>query len=244
MRLMTIASGSSGNAGYLGSERTHLLIDAGISRRRIVQGLEAADLKPADLAGVLPLYATAGTLAAIQKKGMLDDYPAERIHVIQGGEAFSLGDLTVLPLSIDHDAAEPVGYRVTDGGKSAAFLTDLGHATPELEAALRNLDALLLESNHDVRMLEAGPYPYPLKRRILGDCGHLSNESAGRLLSLLCHGGLKQVLLGHLSKENNLPELAYETVRCELRLTHGKGEAEELPLAVAARDCCSKLYEF
>jgi len=93
-------------------------------------------------------------------------------------------------------------------------------------------------------MLEAGPYPYPLKRRILGDCGHLSNESAGRLLSLLCHGGLKQVLLGHLSKENNLPELAYETVRCELRLTHGKGEAEELPLAVAARDCCSKLYEF
>ena len=265
MRLMTIASGSSGNAGYLGSERTHLLIDAGISRRRIVQGLEAADLKPADLAGVLlthehadhvtglkvllkkdpvPLYATAGTLAAIQKKGMLDDYPAEQIHVIQGGEAFSLGDLTVLPLSIDHDAAEPVGYRVTDGSKSAAFLTDLGHATPELEAALRNLDALLLESNHDVRMLEAGPYPYPLKRRILGDCGHLSNESAGRLLSLLCHGGLKQVLLGHLSKENNLPELAYETVRCELRLTHGKGEAEELPLAVAARDCCSKLYEF
>ena len=192
----------------------------------------------------VPLYATAGTLAAIQKKGMLDDYPAERIHVIQGGEAFSLGDLTVLPLSIDHDAAEPVGYRVTDGGKSAAFLTDLGHATPELETALRNLDALLLESNHDVRMLEAGPYPYPLKRRILGDCGHLSNESAGRLLSLLCHGGLKQVLLGHLSKENNLPELAYETVRCELRLTHGKGEAEELPLAVAARDCCSKLYEF
>ena len=199
MRLMTIASGSSGNAGYLGSERTHLLIDAGISRRRIVQGLETADLKPADLAGVLlthehadhvtglkvllkkdpvPLYATAGTLVAIQKKGMLDDYPAERIHVIRGGEAFSLGDLTVLPLSIDHDAAEPVGYRVTDGGKSAAFLTDLGHATPELEAALRDLDALLLESNHDVRMLEAGlsllaetPHPRGLRAPLERECG-------------------------------------------------------------------------
>ena len=138
MRLMTIASGSSGNAGYLGSESTHLLIDAGISRRRIVQGLEVAGLKPGELSGVLlthehadhvcglkvllkkdaiPLYATAGTLAVIKKKGLLDEYPAERIHVIRGGEAFSLGDLTVLPLSIDHDAAEPVGYRVTNGSK-------------------------------------------------------------------------------------------------------------------------------
>ena len=150
----------------------------------------------------------------------------------------------MLPLSIDHDAAEPVGYRVTNGSKSAAFLTDLGHATEELEKALQGLDALLLESNHDVRMLEAGPYPYPLKRRILGDCGHLSNESAGRLLATLCHGGLQQVLLGHLSKENNLPELAYETVRCELSLLLGRGEAAELPLAVAARDCCSDIYAF
>ena len=265
MRLMTIASGSSGNAGYLGSESTHLLIDAGISRRRIVQGLEVTGLKPGELSGVLlthehadhvcglkvllkkdaiPLYATAGTLEVIKKKGLLDEYPAERIHVIRGGEAFSLGDLTVLPLSIDHDAAEPVGYRVTNGSKSAAFLTDLGHATEELEKALQGLDTLLLESNHDVRMLEAGPYPYPLKRRILGDCGHLSNESAGRLLATLCHGGLQQVLLGHLSKENNLPELAYETVRCELSLLLGRGEAAELPLAVAARDCCSDIYAF
>lgn len=265
MRLMTIASGSSGNAGYLGSESTHLLVDAGISRRRIVQGLEAAGLKPSDLSGVLlthehadhvaglrvllkkdavPLFATAGTLAEIQKKGMLDGYPDELVHVIRAGRSFSLGDITVLPLGIDHDAAEPVGYRITDGVRRAAFLTDLGHATPELEAALQNLDAMLLESNHDVRMLEAGPYPYPLKRRILGDCGHLSNESSGRLLALLCHGGLKQVLLGHLSKENNFPELAYETVRCELLLAHGKGAAEELPLAVAARDCCSEIYEF
>lgn len=265
MRLMTIASGSSGNAGYLGSESTHLLIDAGISRRRIVQGLEVAGLKPGELSGVLlthehadhvtglkillkkdiiPLYATAGTLAAIRKKGMLDEFPEEQIHVIRGGESFSLGDLTVLPLSIDHDAAEPVGYRVTKGSKSAAFLTDLGHATGALEDALQGLDALLLESNHDVRMLEAGPYPYPLKRRILGDCGHLSNESAGRMLASLCHTGLKQVLLGHLSKENNLPELAYETVRCELSLLLGRGEAAELPLSVAARDCCSEIYAF
>lgn len=265
MRLVSIASGSSGNAIYVGTDHTHLLVDAGVSNRRIEQGLNALGIAADELSALvithehtdhvrglsvflrrhqLPLYATGGTLRALRKSGALSGAEPSLIHEIGAERPFEVGELRLLPFAVDHDAAEPVAYRIMSGDKAAAVATDMGRYTERTVEHLLNLDAILLESNHDVRMLEAGPYPYPLKRRILGDLGHLSNESAGKLLGRILHGGMKHILLGHLSRENNLPELAYETVRCELGTGGLCCRAEELPIAVAGRDALSAVCEF
>ena len=130
------------------------------------------------------------------------------------------------------------------GTAAAAVVTDIGAVTDGLTAALQNLDALFLEANHDVRMLQVGPYPYPLKQRILGRRGHLSNVSSGQLLSRILNDHMKGIFLGHLSQENNLPELAYETVRVELMDAESNYRAEDLPIHVADRKKVSGLVEF
>ena len=122
-----------------------------------------------------------------------------------------------------------------------AIATDLGFYDDYIIKNLQNLDAVLLEANHDVHMLEVGPYPYPLKRRVLGDKGHLSNELSGRLLCSILHHELKHILLGHLSKENNFPELAYETVKLEVTMGSTPFNGDEIPLMVAYRDKMSKI---
>ena len=179
----------------------------------------------------LPIYATPGTIRELQGKKELGAYDEGLFCAVQPDVSFQVGDLDVTPFAIDHDAAQPVAYRVGCGKKQVAVATDLGHYDSYIIDHLQNLDAILLESNHDVRMLETGPYPYPLKRRILGDHGHLSNENAGRLLNCILHDRLKTILLGHLSKENNLEELAYETVQRLFHLCGRKGPDE--------RDCGS-----
>lgn len=130
------------------------------------------------------------------------------------------------------------------GEKKAAVATDLGFYNEAIVEKLQNLDALLLESNHDIHMLQVGAYPYPLKRRILGDRGHLSNESAGKLLCRLLHDDLKAVFLGHLSKENNYEELAYETVKLEITLGSEKYQPDDFHIEVAKRDSVSRMVEF
>ena len=265
MRMASLSSGSSGNAIYLGTEETHVLVDAGISNRRIENGLKEAGLKADDLDALVvthehsdhvqglnvlirrhevPLYATAGTLNALRQKGILDRCPEELIHVIRAGSSFSVGDISILPFSVDHDAAEPVAYRFESGGKAAAVATDMGHFTEDIIVRLKGLDAILLESNHDIRMLEAGPYPYPLKRRILGNFGHLSNESAGKLLTEILHDHVKKIILGHLSKENNLPELAFETVKWEISAGACPYKGTDFRIEVAKRDEVSAVTEF
>ena len=232
MRLVSIASGSSGNCTYIGSENTHLLVDAGISNRRIEQGLNEIGVKGSELNGIMithehsdhirglgvlarkygiPVYGTRETLEEIAGKKCLGEYPKELLTEIRPDLEFSVGDLTLLPFSIDHDAANPVAYRIRQGQKSVAVATDMGHFDAYVIDHLQGLDALLVESNHDVNMLQTGPYPYYLKCWILGYHGHLSNENAGRLLNHLLHDRLKHILLGHLSKENNYEALAYET---------------------------------
>ena len=184
------------------------------------------------------------TMKALRRNGTISAIPDELLHVIRGEESFRVGDLTLLPFHIDHDAAEPVAYRIENGKKAVAVATDMGHYTDSIVRCLKYLDAVLLESNHDVRMLETGPYPYPLKRRILSDFGHLSNENAGRLLNEILHDGLKKIILGHLSKENNLPELAFETVKCEITLGNCPYRGDDFRIEVAKRDCVSAGIEF
>ena len=262
MRLVSIASGSSGNCTYIGSENTHLLVDAGISNRRIEQGLNEIGVKGRELNGIMithehsdhlrglgvlarkygiPVYGTRETLEEIAGKKCLGEYPKELLTEIRPDLEFSVGDLTLLPFSIDHDAANPVAYRIRQGQKSVAVATDMGHFDAYVIDHLQGLDALLVESNHDVNMLQTGPYPYYLKCRILGDHGHLSNENAGRLLNHLLHDRLKHILLGHLSKENNYEALAYETVKLEIDQGDTPYRASDFSIAVARRDEMSQI---
>ena len=264
LRLLSIASGSSGNCIYLGSDHTHVLIDAGISRKRIEEGLDLAGIKPEELAGIfvthehsdhvkslgimarkygIPMYATEGTLDAVRKDSSQGRYDTGLFRIIEPDSDVQLGDLTVHPFHTYHDAADPVGYRIASGRFQAAVATDTGHFDDYLVDNLKNLNAVLLESNHDVRMLEAGTYPYYLKRRILGDCGHLSNENCGRLLCQVLNDDLEHVFLGHLSKENNIPELAYEAVRCEIAQENCGYMPDDFHIEVASREHPGSLVE-
>ena len=219
MRFCSIASGSSGNCIYVGTQETHLLIDVGISGRRIEKGLNELDLTGKDIDGILithehsdhigglgvisrkyqiPIYTTGGTADAISRSKGLGQLPQGLIREIQEDEPFHI---------VEH---------------------------------LQGLDALLLEANHDIRMLQVGKYPYYLKQRILGDRGHLSNENAGRLLCRLLHDNLKAVFLGHLSKENNYEQLAYETVCSEVTLGDNPYRSGDFRIQVARRDCLSQ----
>lgn len=262
MRFVSIASGSSGNCIYAGTENTHVLIDAGISAKRIEKGLFEIGLKPSELSGIcithehsdhikglgvlarkyeIPIYSTEGTLNEIRKVKSLGEYPDELLRPLLPDVKLGIGDLDIIPFHIDHDAADPVAYRIQSGNKSVAVATDLGHYNQYTIDHLLDLDAVLLESNHDLRMLETGPYPYYLKRRIMGDFGHLSNENAGRLLNCILNDKMKHILLGHLSKENNLPELAFETVRLEVDMGDCPYCASDFHMAVAGRDEMSEI---
>lgn len=264
MRLMSIASGSSGNCIYAGSEHAHLLIDAGISKKRIDEGLKEAELSGADLDGIvvthehqdhiaglgvmarkyhMPIYATAGTLKYIKSCASLGKISEDLFHEIKADEPFQIKDLTIKPFRISHDANEPVGYRIENQEQSIAVATDMGMYDDYIVNQLLDLDALLIESNHDIRMLQVGPYPYYLKRRILGDRGHLSNENCGRLLSRVLHDDMKAVFLGHLSQENNYELLAYETVCSEITLGDNPYHANDFKIQVAKRSQASEMIE-
>ena len=260
LELCSIASGSSGNCICVGADETHVLIDAGISGKKIENGLNSIDLTSRDMGGILithehndhiaglgvmarryglPIYATAGTIEAIKHTSSVGKIDETLFHAIQPEETFQIGDLAITPISISHDAADPVAYRIGSGDRSLGVVTDLGTYDEVLVEKLQGLDTLLLEANHDLHMLETGIYPYPLKRRIMGDKGHLSNESSGQLFCELLHDGFGTVMLGHLSKENNYEELAYEAVRLEVTMGDNPYKAEDFPMYVAKRDGAS-----
>ena len=262
MRLCSIASGSSGNCIYVGSDCAHVLIDAGISGRRVEAGLNSLELTGRDLDGILithehsdhikglgviarkygiPIYATGGTVDAMVRSGSLGKIPEGIFREIREDEPFLIKDLVVNPFTIPHDAAQPVGYRLECGEHSVEIATDLGKYNEYIIENLQNLDALLLEANHDIRMLQVGRYPYYLKQRIMGDRGHLSNENAGQLLCRLLHDNLKAVFLGHLSKENNYEELAYETVCSEVTMGDNPYKSKDFKIQVAKRDYISEI---
>lgn len=260
MRLCSIASGSSGNCIYVGSEAAHLLIDVGISGKKVEEGLAALELTGRDLDGILithehadhigglgvlsrrykvPIYATGGTIRAILKCKNAPD--PDLFQEIQADKRIMIKDLAVMPMSVSHDAAQPVAYRIGYGSRRVAVCTDLGMYNDYTVECLKGMDALLLEANHDENMLLAGTYPYYLKQRILGERGHLSNENSGRLLNRILCDHTKTVVLGHLSKENNMPELAYESVRMEITMGDCPYRAEDFEIMVAKRSEPSKV---
>ncbi|MDE7223072.1 MAG: MBL fold metallo-hydrolase [Acetatifactor sp.] len=264
MRMCSIASGSSGNCVYVGSDATHLLIDVGISGKKAESGLEELDISGRDLDGILithehadhisglgvlarkyevPLYATRGTIEAARQTKSLGSIDPQLWVEVQEDRRFTIKDLTINPLKISHDAAQPVAYRISYGSRKVAVCTDLGVYNDYTVECLKGLDAILLEANHDVNMLQVGPYPYYLKQRILGNRGHLSNENSGKLLCRILHDGMKYIALGHLSQENNLPELAYEAVRMEITFGETPYKAEDFQIQVARRSEVSPVMQ-
>jgi len=249
-------SGSSGNALYVQRDDTCVLVDAGLPGKRIAEEMEKARADITKLgaifvthehsdhiAGVgvlmrkfrVPVYATQPTWEAME--GKIGRIPGDLIRYVESGKPLQIGSLQVNPFSIPHDAAGPVGYAFEGGGKKLAIATDVGCIQEEWMQAVSGSDMLLLESNHDIDMLRAGRYPYDLKMRILGKRGHLSNDDAGTAAVKLCQGGVKQILLGHLSGENNFPELAWESVAMHLRQA-----GIDIPLGVASRSGLSGRY--
>ena len=190
----------------------------------------------------IPIYATAGTIEGIRHSSGLGEIDPELFHAIEPDRRFMVNDLEVEPFSISHDAAEPVAYRVNHGEKSVGVITDLGYYDDYIVSHLKDLDGVLLESNHDIHMLQVGSYPYYLKQRILGKRGHLSNENAGRLLCEILNDRIRAIMLGHLSRENNYEALAYETVCAEVTLGDNPYQACDFQIAVAPRDKCSPLF--
>ncbi|MEG1632420.1 MAG: MBL fold metallo-hydrolase [Oscillospiraceae bacterium] len=245
MRITTLASGSSGNCALISSGDTHILVDAGISMRRIKTGLAAMGLQPEHLSGVFITHEHSDHVSGLpmlikhhgikifsphtvasRLRGMLPDIDPflEIIHI---GEPVCLGDMRVTAFHTLHDTDESVGYRI-DGEVSLGFCTDLGRVTDEVREALRGVCAAVIESNHDENMLRDGGYPIYLKRRILSERGHLSNESCGELAAFLAENGAETLVLSHLSRENNTPARALAGVGSALLRA---GQSAELLIA-------------
>lgn len=265
MRLASISSGSKGNCIFVEQKDTAILVDAGISKKRIEQGLNYFGKTPDDLDGIvithehsdhikglgvllrkykIPVYATEKTIQKILEEGQIGQVDTDLFYVIQREQEFFVKNINLLPLHISHDAADPVCYRFLSGTSSCAVVTDLGQADDTLIGNLQGLNALLVESNHDARMLQSGPYPYYLKQRIWGAKGHLSNEACGSLINALISDKLKHIFLGHLSFENNYPELAFEAVRNEINFGKHDFCADQIDIKVASRTEPSCQAEF
>lgn len=260
MRLCSIASGSSGNCIYVGSDEANILVDAGISGKKIENGLKELSVEPKSLDGILvthehidhvaglgvmarryhlPLYMTEKTAQAVCNIKSVGKIDHELFQVITPDRPFRIRDITIDATSIWHDAADPVCYTMESGGVRASIATDMGNYHEGIVEKLKGSDILFIEANHDINMLQVGPYPYYLKRRILSNRGHLSNERSGQLLCDIMTENTREVFLGHLSKDNNYSELAYETVKISL-LENGM-VPEEFHMQVAKRDMVSGL---
>jgi len=225
VRVEVLASGSRGNCTFVHGGRTRLLIDAGISRRRIRRRLEEIGERAEDLDAVLVTHAHGDHVRGVPVLARRDGVPVachEATYLragldreelpewlpIEAGRRFSVGDVDVEPFSVPHDAEPTLGFRLRCEGLSVGYCTDLGHVTPLVRERLSGLNVLVLESNHDLDMLRDGPYPWSLKQRVGGRHGHLSNDSSSRLLGDVVDGELMTVALVHLSEENNAPDLA------------------------------------
>ena len=249
MKVITFASGSSGNCALVRDGDSNILVDAGISMRRIRQGLARQGLRPEDVQGILITHEhtdhISGLPMMVKHHGLPVFAPRtvanriswsvtgvdEYLHHIVPEEPFSLGNLRVTAFTTSHDTEQSVGYRI-EGSARLGYCTDTGCVTQGMQQFLPGCDAVVMEANHDVDMLRTGPYPWPLKRRVLSDRGHMSNDCCAAFACTLAESGVNRLILAHLSRENNRPSLAGETV-CSLLRQRGH---ERVSVHVAPAD--------
>ncbi|MDD7796274.1 MBL fold metallo-hydrolase [Clostridium sp. 'White wine YQ'] len=263
MIFCSLYSGSSGNSIFVGSENAKILVDAGLPGKKIDEALESIGQNPKELDGIfithehtdhikgvgvisrkydIPIYANDSTWCAMESG--LGKIKEHNIRVMDKRTTVEIKDISVKSFNIPHDAAGPVGYTFFSKGKQASVATDFGTFTEEIRDNIRDSEVILLESNHDIEMLKYGPYPYVLKRRILSEIGHLSNEDCGKaIVDLFSNGKLKNLFLGHLSNTNNHPDLAYQTVINVLNENNIKVNVD-LGVAIAERHRPSNYIEF
>ena len=261
LQFCTLFSGSSGNVVYLATNHGAVLIDCGMSAKQTLDAMIRIGLDPASVHAILithehsdhikgagimsrklgvPIYATEGTWEGMAAS--VGDIPARNRVAITAGESFFLDDLEVASFSIPHDAADPVGYRFFAGRHSVAVATDLGYFSQTVCDAVTGAQIVLLESNHDPDLLQKNPhYPARLKTRILGRKGHLSNDAGAEAAVRLAQCGTRHLLLGHLSSENNTPEMAYRVTH-EALTGAGASVGDDVTLHVADRYRASFLY--
>lgn len=259
MKFCSLYSGSSGNSQFIQAGNTKILVDAGLSGKRIQQAIEGIGEKLNEIQGIfithehsdhihgvgvlsrrfnIPIYANEKTWIAMQP--LLGEIKSENIRIIEGG--VEIGDLFIQAFDISHDAVNPVGYKIFNKNKKISLLTDTGCVNDDIKKHIEDSDLLLIESNHDEDMVLLGSYPWPLKRRVLGEFGHMSNSLAGNLLSEVLKKGTEIVLLAHLSKENNFPQLAYKTVENILN-ENNIFIKDGLVLDMTYRDKSTRIYE-
>lgn len=258
LKFRSLYSGSTGNSFYVESENTKILVDSGVSMKKLTTALTTNDVKLEDIDAIIvthehsdhvqslgmisskyniPVFANEKTWDAMPKQRDKISDTNQKFFVSY--EKFEIGDLIIDPFSIPHDAADPCGFNIMNNKDKISIATDIGHMTKEIVDKLDGSSFVLLESNYDPEILKSGKYPYYLKTRILGPNGHLPNEMAGKTIAYLLKGSLKQVMLGHLSKENNFPELAYQTVI--EKLIQSNFDENSIRISVASRIEPSKI---
>lgn len=256
----SLYSGSSGNSLFVETPNAKVLIDAGVSAKKIESALNGMNVSFSDIDAILVTHEHSdhiSGLSTISKKFNIPIYAnretwnsmpeienkvqQENKNYFNLNEKFDIGDLKVLPFQIPHDAANPCGFNLFYKNSKISIATDLGHMDGKLIKYLEDSKFILLEANYDPNILKCSRYPYMLKQRIAGPKGHLSNEIAGKTVSYLIKSGLESVMLGHLSKENNFPELAYQTVINEL--CYGNFDENKLSMSVASRIAPSNVIE-
>ncbi len=233
INVSVLSSGSSGNSIYISGGKSSILIDAGLSGKEIERRLSKIGVSADSLDAILvthehsdhihgvgvlsrrydlPVFANELTWQGAEKK--LGKISNSNCQIFKG--EFMIGDLGISPFSISHDASAPVGYIINCANKKIGHATDMGYVSDEIESCLKDLDLLIIESNHDLEMLMSGSYPWPLKNRIRGEKGHLSNDDTADLLPKIIGDNFPRILLAHLSKDNNIPTLAYITAKNNL----------------------------
>lgn len=260
LKFCSLYSGSTGNSLYIENNNTKILVDAGVSGKKIVEALDSINVKPEEIDAILvshehvdhiqsvgtfskkfntPVYANKNTWSKMEKE--INKINEDNICKFTTSQDFVIGDLVIHPFRTPHDAIESCGFNIFDGKTKMSIATDLGHITDEIQNRLNGSKFVLLESNYEPEVLRMCSYPHLLKNRIAGPNGHLSNNMAGETISKLIENGLTKVMLGHLSKESNFPEMAYATVLSELE--NRKFKKGTIDLSVASRFEPSKLIE-
>jgi len=250
-KICPLFSSSKGNSIYVGNDKSGILVDAGKSAKQIELALSENDINLKSVKAIfithehgdhvqgvkvfasrynIKVFSSKGTFNALKEKGILNGkFPIEIID--ENGTEIS--DMYVRPFKTPHDCNESVGYIInTNDNKKAVIATDIGYVSDDIKNAMVGADAAVIESNHDIRMLQNGAYPYYLKKRILSDRGHLSNEACANVLPFFIKKGTTKFILAHLSQENNIPELAFETAICNLK-SHSMKHNVDFQLHVA-----------
>jgi len=255
LKFCSLYSGSSGNSSFIQSENINILVDAGVSGKKIIDALASINIAIENISAILvthehsdhtqsiatlskkyniPVYANKKTWDAMQDKK--EKISKDNVLYFNNNKPFTLNDVTILPFDIPHDAANPCGFTISDNDSKISIATDIGHMTTSIIDNIKNSNFLLLEANYEPDVLKCSSYPFHLKERIASPIGHLSNIEAGKTINYLAGFGVKNIMLGHLSNENNFPELAYKSVLEQI-------ENKDLNLSVANRFEPSKFFE-